>query len=278
MEPHGSAFCIRSPLLCGQEGGIVYRKTFGRRTTTYRYMIRAIIFDLDDTLVDHSHSRRMALKRLAKDIPAIAKYPVNALESCHDRQLSIVQSLLQKRKLAPSQSRTRELSLFFAHYNVTFTEAELTKQCRVFAEAYDSNRRAVPGAKAFVAAVSRKVSVAVVTNGLMSEQKTKLRRCGLDGYIEIVVNAEAAGSSKPNRKIFHLALQRLGVEADSAVMLGDSWHHDVMGAIASGISAVWFNRTGEKTPRPGIARELQSFLPIQRALAVVGLSTSSLPK
>jgi FMN phosphatase YigB (HAD superfamily) len=44
---------------------------------------------------------------------------------------------------------------------------------------------------------------------------------------------------KPDPAVFAHALDRLGAEPETAVMVGDSWERDVVGALGAGMSAVW---------------------------------------
>jgi putative hydrolase of the HAD superfamily len=50
---------------------------------------------------------------------------------------------------------------------------------------------------------------------------------------------------KPHRSIFDAALERAGVPAQAALMVGDSLKHDVEGALAAGMKAVLLRRSGE---------------------------------
>jgi putative hydrolase of the HAD superfamily len=71
--------------------------------------------------------------------------------------------------------------------------------------------------------------------------------------------SEEAGVSKPDPRIFEMALERANARAGEAVMVGDSWANDVEGARAAGIRAVWFNRDGRLAPDPAV--------PVLRSLA-----------
>jgi putative hydrolase of the HAD superfamily len=55
------------------------------------------------------------------------------------------------------------------------------------------------------------------------------------------------GIEKPDRRIFDLALDRLGLDADEVVYVGDSWEIDVVGARNAGISPIYLSAA----PREG---------------------------
>jgi putative hydrolase of the HAD superfamily len=140
-----------------------------------------------------------------------------------------------------------------------------------YRDCYVQSWREVAGATALLDALrERDVRVGVVTNNLAKEQMAKLAFCGLDGRVDAVVISEEAGVTKPDPRIFGLALERLGVERDRVVMLGDSWEVDVRGAVAAGIRAVWFNPMGRSRPGP-LPRvpEIRSLEPVAAVLSIL---------
>jgi HAD superfamily hydrolase (TIGR01509 family) len=64
-----------------------------------------------------------------------------------------------------------------------------------------------------------------------------LQRLGLRDAFEFVLDSTVVGIAKPDPRIFNLALERLGIPANRAVMVGDSVAADVHGAWSAGISA-----------------------------------------
>ncbi|ASJ04264.1 MULTISPECIES: TIGR02253 family HAD-type hydrolase [Thermococcus] len=85
----------------------------------------------------------------------------------------------------------------------------------------------------------------VVTSG-PEYQRLKLKLAGLLDYFDVVVTRDDVNAIKPEPKIFLYALERLGVDTDEAMMVGDSLSQDVYGAKNVGMVAVWINRDGEK--------------------------------
>jgi putative hydrolase of the HAD superfamily len=69
-------------------------------------------------------------------------------------------------------------------------------------------------------------------------------KLGARPYLEFVLSSAVHGTRKPNPKIFHSALERLGITSDRAVMVGDTLGADILGAHNSGIYAIWITRRG----------------------------------
>jgi putative hydrolase of the HAD superfamily len=70
----------------------------------------------------------------------------------------------------------------------------------------------------------------------------------LQGLIGATISSSEHGLMKPHPSIFAAALQRLGVTAAEAVMVGDSFRHDIEGALAAGMRAVLLNRGDAAAP------------------------------
>lgn len=81
--------------------------------------------------------------------------------------------------------------------------------------------------------------LAVVTNGSASLQSAVIQALGIQDFFDIVVISEVEGVRKPDRRIFDLTLGRLGVAHADAVFVGDHPETDIRGAQKAGIRAIW---------------------------------------
>lgn len=84
--------------------------------------------------------------------------------------------------------------------------------------------------------------LALLTNGAVSLQNEKLDLSGLRPCFDVVTVSGEIGIGKPDRQVFDLTLERLGLPADAAVMVGDNLRADIAGALGVGMRAVWINR------------------------------------
>ncbi|MDO4246302.1 MAG: HAD family hydrolase [Deinococcus sp.] len=87
------------------------------------------------------------------------------------------------------------------------------------------------------------VKLGIVTNGWVEAQTQTLRGLDLPRRVDDVVISKAVGLSKPDPRIYRLALRRLGVEASSCWFVGDSPRNDVWGPQQVGMKAA-FLQTG----------------------------------
>jgi putative hydrolase of the HAD superfamily len=88
--------------------------------------------------------------------------------------------------------------------------------------------------------------LAVVTNGPADLQRRKLAVAGLEARLPSVFISGEVGYGKPDPRIFEHALAKLGIEPHEALMVGDRVNLDVAGALAAGVHAAWLNRDGAR--------------------------------
>jgi putative hydrolase of the HAD superfamily len=165
-------------------------------------------------------------------------------------------------------ARVERFRQLYRSAGVDADDALATEAAHAYRDAYITARVEVEGAAELLAAVRERAQVVVVSNNLLAEQRAKMRDCGLDRHVDLLVVSEEAGSSKPDRGIFDLALSRAGVRADQAVMVGDSWENDVEGARRVGIRAIWFDRSGAQPPDAAVP-VLRQLVPVDEVLPVI---------
>jgi putative hydrolase of the HAD superfamily len=113
---------------------------------------------------------------------------------------------------------------------------------RHFAEA----ARLFPDARRLLRAAKGELPLALITNGPSDFQRAKLSALGIEHCFDVIIVSGEHGMAKPDPAVFELALVGLGIPPNRAVHAGDSLHSDIGGARASGVTAVWLNRSGAK--------------------------------
>jgi putative hydrolase of the HAD superfamily len=80
----------------------------------------------------------------------------------------------------------------------------------------------------------------MIANGDSDDCRNIIQATDLQDYLDTIVISEEVGSEKPNQRIFEIALAKLGVESENAVMVGNRIDADILGANRSGMKSVWF--------------------------------------
>jgi HAD superfamily hydrolase (TIGR01549 family) len=108
----------------------------------------------------------------------------------------------------------------------------------------------------------------VVTNGSTLVQQAKVDSIGLRPHVDVVVDSEAAGHRKPDRRIFEIAAAELGVElGPQGWMIGDRLDKDIAGGAAAGLRTIWISPDG-LVPE-GVSRPTHVAASITEAFAIV---------
>jgi putative hydrolase of the HAD superfamily len=232
--------------------------------------VRAVLFDLDDTLFDHRHCAGAALRHVFDVHQCAACVSFADFEAAHAAHLEELHHEVLAGRLGIDEARRERFRRLFAGAGVAAGAEDVHRAALAYRRGYLAARRAVAGAADLVCRIRALARVGIVSNNLLEEQREKLRACGLDACIDVLVVSEEAGVSKPDPRIFRLALERLGCGPADAVMIGDSWSADVRGALAAGIRAIWFNPAGKPAPEPqaGVV-ELRALEPVERVVEVV---------
>jgi FMN phosphatase YigB (HAD superfamily) len=206
---------------------------------------QALLVDIDDTVVDWIGPARDAVTASVANHPTVAGAEPERLA---DRFLEIVEethTLWQRGELDAEQLRVERIRRLVGEAGTELDGSEAARLAAAYRVAYLAARRPVAGASALLGAVrSAGARVVAVSNNLVSEQEDKLRATGLRHLFDELVISEAVGVSKPDPAIFRMALDAACCQSHEAIMLGDSWENDVVGALGAGIPAAWLDRRG----------------------------------
>ena len=104
----------------------------------------------------------------------------------------------------------------------------------------------LPGAEESIRAIAEKLPVVLLTNGITVIQKSRLSISTLGSYAAKIVISQEAGVSKPDPRIFEIALD--GCDPRAALMIGDGIASDVIGANRAGVDVCWYNPKAKVLP------------------------------
>lgn len=92
-----------------------------------------------------------------------------------------------------------------------------------------------------------KYQLLLLTNGSPELQHIKLEISPeIPPYFDHIVISGGFGKGKPDKSIFEHAVEKLSVQKEDALMVGDNINTDILGAVRTGIPSVWINRKGKE--------------------------------
>lgn len=199
-------------------------------------MLRAIIFDLDDTLLDQEGAARRAV------IGWAAEHGITGGDVADrwDAVSGLHYQRYQRREIGFQEQRRARTREFLA-VEVDDAEADALfagylKRYEVQWAAFDD---AIPTLRRVRDAGLRTV---VLTNGEDAHQRLKLDMTGLATEIDLLVSTSTLPVSKPDPRAYLLTCERADVAPKEALMVGNSLAHDVLGPIEAGMDAVLLDR------------------------------------
>lgn len=201
--------------------------------------IKAVLFDLDNTLYDFNSAHKHALRTLAeygqsrfdvdprrflltyKEADRQLKAELPLVAACHNRLL-IAQRMLE---LLDLPSIVTPLELYEIYWGAFL---------RVI--------KPYPGAMEVLDHLhGQGIRTGICTDMTAHIQHRKIAALGMSAFLDAMVSSEEAGVEKPNPKIFHDCLRKLKVNPNEALFIGDSFERDVCGAHAAGLIPFWLN-------------------------------------
>ncbi|SNY51231.1 HAD family hydrolase [Paractinoplanes atraurantiacus] len=210
-------------------------------------MLEAVLFDLDDTLVDQETASRAAVVEWAAGLGVDGGEVAGRWARVSERHYA----RYQRREIGFGEQRRERVREFLG---IALSDAEADGLFAGYLERYEAGWAlfddAVPALRRVRAAG---LTVAVFTNGEQGQQRRKLERLGLLPEVDLMVASSTLPAGKPDPRAFRHAVERVGVDASRALMVGDSLHKDVLGARAAGLMAVLLDRAdshaGVEVPR-----------------------------
>jgi len=165
--------------------------------------------------------------------------------------------------MTPRVRRIRNaLLISAASFAATLLAAELAL---LYSRLRDEGLAPFDGALAALARLrARTPALGLVTNGAADAQRAKIERFELTRFFDVIVVEGELGFGKPDARVFARALAALDAAPERALMAGDNYECDVLGALGAGLHAVWISRerpyapVGSAAPRPAPPRPHQT--------------------
>jgi len=139
------------------------------------------------------------------------------------------------------------------------------------------NEKTLPHALEVLAKLKSMYKLAIICNATtatLERVKEILKDAGILHFFDAVVVSTNVGYSKPDERIFQIALEKLGVKPQEAIMVGNRISTDILGGNKTGMKTVlieWSNKHQEEATcemeRPSyIIHSLKELIPIIREL------------
>jgi len=193
-------------------------------------MIKAVVFDLDNTLVDFMKMKEMAVE--------------GAVEAMIDAGLPLrKEDAIKKIYEIYDREGIEDQKVFDKFLSETFGRIDY----KILAAGIVGYRKAKEAALVLYPHVHYTLMellkmgkrLAVISDAPKLQAWTRLAQTGLHHYFEVVVTFDDTGKRKPDPEPFIFALDKLNVRPEESIMIGDWAERDIIGAKTIGMVTVF---------------------------------------
>ena len=211
-------------------------------------MLKYVIFDLDDTLLDFSRGEHEGILNLLK------KYGITDLQ--HGLQVYQAHNHWVWSQIEhgadPEPLLNQRFAVVFQRLGVTVNGPALQHE---YSTILDHNFYILPGATTLLTDLQQAgLNLIVGTNGVTTTQLSRLQGSGLAQYFPQVFISADLGVAKPDPRFFTAIFDRNPAMTHSnTIMVGDNLGSDINGAIQAQLKNIWFNpqhRPNDKSYQP----------------------------
>ena len=193
-------------------------------------MIKAVIFDLDDTLISEHEYIRSGFKVVAKVLSE--KYQL--------LQEDVFLQLMNLFQESPKNVFNRILDF----YHIDYTTEEIKELIAVYRH-HLPNISLYEDAKFILNELSEKsLKLGIITDGYQVTQRNKLLSLGIDAYFDSIIVTDELGREfwKPHARPYELIKAQLDVEFNEMIYIGDNVSKDFVTAKKLGIKTIHIKR------------------------------------
>ena len=203
--------------------------------------VQAVLFDLDDTLVNWRQAEAQAIEGLASGL--LAHAGVERARVVEAYAGIMAENFLAFRTHRQWMYVRDRLALLMRRLAIEGLDVE--EVTARFSEEARRHLRFLDGAAEalhLVRASGRRLGL--LTNGVAEVQRPKVERFGLEARVDAIAISGETGLWKPDVAAFHSLLRRLGVRPEDALMVGDSLEFDIRPAKSIGMATCWIDPLG----------------------------------
>ena len=214
---------------------------------------RAILFDLDDTILEYDGGA----DRVWRSVAAAFAGGTAGLDI--EQFMAALNEYREWYWGDPERHRRGRLDLPLARREVvrgTFDVLGLTAPAvaDAIAHAYSVQRELevspFPGAIETLNYVrAQGIRMALVTNGTSAMQRGKIERFGLESCFDYILIEEEFGVGKPDERVYLHAITQLDASPSEAWMVGDNLEWEVATPQRLGIFSIWVDSAGTGLPK-----------------------------
>ncbi|AZR74335.1 hypothetical protein BBF96_13610 [Anoxybacter fermentans] len=203
-----------------------------------------VIFDLDDTLLDHSGAVQAAILEFYRSHKVLQRISEEEfLYHWHKESERFYQLYLQG-KYSFKDQRIYRVKSIFAMVGKEIDDERAWVYFSEYLKYYQNNWRCFSDVDGCLRSLQGRYRLGILSNGDGEQQRNKLNCMGLYGKFDLMVFSGDVGVAKPSPEIFQVLLKKAGLSPEQVVYVGDDLKTDILAAIEVGINGILIDRKG----------------------------------
>ncbi len=204
-------------------------------------MIKTILFDLDDTILDFKMSERVAL---TKTLIKLGIEPNDYIISQYSKYNISQWKRLELGEISREEVKVNRYKLLFDEFGINASPELATS---IYEESLAVGHYFMDGAVDMLESLYKDYELYLVSNGAKKVQDSRLASANISSYFKDIFISEAVGHEKPSIEFFNYCFDRIpNFNTDNTIIIGDSLSSDIKGGINAGIKTMWFNPRFDK--------------------------------
>jgi putative hydrolase of the HAD superfamily len=219
-------------------------------------LVRGVLFDIDDTLVDLEFAMTTALRDVSEHLlPDLDQAGWEKFGRIFTRETTHFYDRYLAGELTFNEQRLLRGRAALGHFGVELEDGETAHHwVTSYASRQHGYIRAFDDVPPLLDALDAAgVPYGAVSNNVHDYQRVKLDAAGLH-RIGVLVGTDTLGVAKPDPAIYLEGVRRLGTGPGDTLYIGDNRLLDAEGSTAAGLLGVWLDRGGEPAPEYAGAR------------------------
>ena len=208
--------------------------------------IKAIFFDLDDTLVNSKKAEYNAICEFKNTYDEFKGINNDEFAKSWHKVTTDVYELYHSGKISFEELRMKRMQGLFNTYGVNLEDEEAKEKFKDYHKIYEKNWLLFDDAIDTLDKLKNKYKLAIVSNGDGEQQRRKIDYTGLKEYFPEIIISSEVGVSKPDKKIFEITCEKMNITPEECIMVGDKYSTDVEGGLNAGLTAVWVDRKNDE--------------------------------
>ena len=229
-------------------------------------MVKAVIFDIDNTLYSYDDAHEYGWAALCDYVKAHLNMDADTFKQEIAKAAADVKQRLNA-DCAALHNRTLRFQVMLERNRLPITHAGPMGE--LYWDTLIRHAEPTPGSLACLAKLKAQGYVlGIGTDMTVEYQLKKLEKLQMLPLFDFIVTSEEANVEKPNEKLFQICAMKAGVSPEECLFVGDSLKKDVLGPKAMGMPSLWYCTDPQKAAAHPEVESISHFDQLEKLLGI----------